>query len=82
VHHGHYTDDSSGISAAMMAILMVALLGVVLLVVAFAWAPWNANNERTIIPGQGGSDENVPTVSTPSSPAFPPEINVTPSLPR
>ena len=60
--HGHthrdYPEDTTGITASMMMVILAVLAALVLLGLVFAWNPWAANGGGAG-PGQGG-DDNQP----------------------
>jgi hypothetical protein len=73
-YHG---EDASGISAAMMFMLVLVIAAVVAIGV-LAWAPWNEDNDDVIIPGQGGEDAPRQQMTTPTLP----NPGITPAVPR
>jgi len=82
IHHHHASDygpdydyeDRIGLSGAMVALLMVALL-LIVLALAAAWAPWHSRGNATPV-------QNLPVQQQPAQPPTAPIEPDQPLLPR
>jgi hypothetical protein len=61
-HHDSHVDGGASAYAGWMGALVFLIIGIVLLVALFAWAPWDDDDAGTTTPDTGteeGSDVNI-----------------------